>query len=49
MPLHLTAADPDFESAFVAFLAAKREVSEDVDCRRARHHRPGAQPGRRGA
>jgi histidinol dehydrogenase len=31
MPLHLTAADPDFESAFSAFLAAKREVSEDVD------------------
>ena len=31
MPLHLTTADPDFESAFAAFLAAKREVSEDVD------------------
>ena len=31
MPLHLTASDPDFESAFAAFLATKREVSEDVD------------------
>ena len=31
MPLHLTTADPDFESAFAAFLAAKREVSEDVE------------------
>ena len=31
MPLHLTTTDPDFESAFAAFLAAKRETSEDVD------------------
>ena len=31
MPLHLNTADPDFESAFAAFLATKREVSEDVD------------------
>jgi histidinol dehydrogenase len=31
MPLHLTTSDPGFESAFQAFLAAKREVSEDVD------------------
>jgi histidinol dehydrogenase len=31
MPLHLTASDPDFETAFSAFLAAKREASEDVD------------------
>ncbi|TMJ73156.1 MAG: histidinol dehydrogenase, partial [Alphaproteobacteria bacterium] len=31
MPLHLTTGDPDFERAFAAFLAAKREVSEDVD------------------
>jgi histidinol dehydrogenase len=31
MPLHLTTADPDFESAFAVFLAAKREASEDVD------------------
>jgi histidinol dehydrogenase len=31
MPLHLTTSDPGFESAFAAFLAAKREVSEDVD------------------
>ncbi len=31
MPLHLNASDPDFESAFAAFLATKREVSEDVD------------------
>ena len=31
MPLHLTTTDPDFESAFAVFLAAKREASEDVD------------------
>jgi histidinol dehydrogenase len=31
MPIRLTTTDPDFESAFVAFLAAKREVAEDVD------------------
>ena len=31
MPLHLNTTDPEFESAFAAFLAAKREVSEDVD------------------
>src|SRR2546423_7736086 len=31
MPLHLTTSDPDFERAFAAFLATKREVSEDVD------------------
>src|SRR5215813_14819267 len=31
MPLHLTAGDPDFDSAFAAFLASKREVSQDVD------------------
>ena len=31
MPIRLTTSDPGFESAFAAFLAAKREVSEDVD------------------
>jgi histidinol dehydrogenase len=31
MPLHLRTADADFESAFRSFLAAKREVSEDVE------------------
>jgi histidinol dehydrogenase len=31
MPLHLATSDADFESAFTAFLATKREVSEDVD------------------
>jgi histidinol dehydrogenase len=31
MPLRLTTSDPDFENAFASFLAAKREVSEDVD------------------
>jgi histidinol dehydrogenase len=31
MPLHLTAGDPDFDSVFAAFLASKREVSQDVD------------------
>jgi histidinol dehydrogenase len=31
MPLHLTTADADFESQFAAFLAGKREVSEDVE------------------
>jgi histidinol dehydrogenase len=31
MPLHLNIADADFESAFAAFLAAKRETAEDVD------------------
>jgi histidinol dehydrogenase len=31
MSLHLTTSDPDFERAFAAFLATKREVSEDVD------------------
>jgi histidinol dehydrogenase len=31
MPLHLDATDPDFDSAFAAFLATKREVSEDVE------------------
>ncbi len=31
MPLHLSTTDPDFESAFAAFLAGKREVSEDVE------------------
>jgi histidinol dehydrogenase len=31
MPLHLTTADPDFESKFAAFLAGKREVSDDVE------------------
>ena len=31
MPLHLTASDPDFERVFAAFLATKREVSEDVN------------------
>src|SRR5262252_657311 len=31
MPLHLTAGDPDFDSAFAALLASKREVSQDVD------------------
>ena len=28
MPNHLTTADPDFEGAFAAFLATKREVSD---------------------
>jgi histidinol dehydrogenase len=31
MPLHITISDPNFERAFAAFLATKREVSEDVD------------------
>jgi histidinol dehydrogenase len=31
MPLHLTTTDPNFEPAFAAFLATKREVSEDVE------------------
>lgn len=31
MPLRLDRADPDFEARFSAFLATKREVSEDVD------------------
>ena len=31
MPLRLDAAAPDFEARFAALLAAKREVSEDVD------------------
>jgi histidinol dehydrogenase len=31
MPLNLSTSDPEFESAFAAFLTAKREVSEDVD------------------
>ena len=31
MPLHLTTTDAGFESAFAAFLAAKRESAEDVD------------------
>jgi histidinol dehydrogenase len=31
MPLHLTTADADFEGQFAAFLAGKREVSEDVE------------------
>ncbi|NNM74603.1 histidinol dehydrogenase [Enterovirga aerilata] len=31
MPQRLDAARPDFEQAFAALLAAKREVSEDVD------------------
>jgi hypothetical protein len=31
MPLHLDASNPNFESAFSAFLATKREASEDVD------------------
>ena len=31
MPQRLNTGDPDFESAFAAFLAAKREASEDVD------------------
>jgi histidinol dehydrogenase len=31
MPKRLTTTDPDFESAFAAFLADKREVSADVD------------------
>ncbi len=31
MPLRLDRADPDFEARFAAFLATKREVSEDVD------------------
>lgn len=31
MPLHLSTAQPDFEAAFAALLATKREVSEDVD------------------
>ena len=31
MPIHLTTNAADFESSFAAFLAAKREVSDDVD------------------
>lgn len=31
MPLRLSTSEPDFEARFSAFLAAKREVSEDVD------------------
>ena len=31
MPIRLTSSDPDFAKAFTAFLATKREVSEDVD------------------
>ncbi len=31
MPLRLAASDPDFEARFSEMLAAKREVSEDVD------------------
>jgi histidinol dehydrogenase len=31
MPLRLDRADPDFEARFAAFLATKREVSDDVD------------------
>jgi histidinol dehydrogenase len=31
MPLELSTTDPGFEAAFAQFLAAKREVSEDVD------------------
>jgi histidinol dehydrogenase len=31
MPLHLSTSDRTFEEAFAAFLATKREVSEDVD------------------
>jgi histidinol dehydrogenase len=31
MPKFLFQSDPDFEKAFSAFLAAKREISEDVD------------------
>ncbi len=31
MPIRLNAAQDDFEAAFSAFLATKREVSEDVD------------------
>ncbi len=31
MPLRLSTSDPDFASRFDAFLATKREASEDVD------------------
>jgi len=31
MPLYISTADEGFEAAFTAFLAAKREVSEDVE------------------
>lgn len=31
MPIRLTSSDPDFAKAFTAFLATKREVSDDVD------------------
>jgi histidinol dehydrogenase len=31
MPVQLSTSDPDFETAFAAFLAAKREASPDVD------------------
>ena len=31
MPLRLTTSDPQFETAFTAFLAAKREITEDVE------------------
>ena len=49
MPLHLTTTDPDFESAFAAFLAAKREVSEDVDAAVRAIIAAGARARRRGA
>ena len=31
MAIHLATSDPDFEARFAAFLATKREVSEEVD------------------
>jgi histidinol dehydrogenase len=31
MPLRLTTSDPQFETAFTAFLSAKREITEDVE------------------
>jgi len=31
MPIHLTTRDPNFEGAFAAFLAGKRENAEDVE------------------
>ena len=31
MPQRLSTSDPGFEGAFAAFLAAKRETSQDVD------------------
>ena len=44
MPLRLDRADPDFETRFAAFLATKREVSDDVDAVAGLHRQPGQPP-----